>query len=94
MPKAKTQYTEIDDIREDLDSLKNNVIELTRTMKKNGTVQTAAIRDVAIDRIEDLKTSGKAQINHLERRVKAKPAESVAIAFATGLAVSLLLGRR
>lgn len=32
--KSKKTYSEIDHIREDLDSLKNNVVELTRHMKK------------------------------------------------------------
>jgi ElaB/YqjD/DUF883 family membrane-anchored ribosome-binding protein len=96
MPKAKTktQYPEIEDIREDLDSLKTNVVELTRAVKKDSVVQTEAIKDVALTRFEELKESGQEQIKNIERRVKAKPAESVAIAFAAGLAASFLLGRR
>ena len=96
MPKVKTQthYPEIDDIREDLDSLKNNVIELTRAMKKDGAAKTEAVKDAAAHRIEDLKISGKAQVKNMERHVKAKPAESIAIAFAAGLVTSFLIGRR
>lgn len=92
--KTKTQYPEIEDIREDLNSLKTNVVELTRAVKQDGTVQAEAIKDVTLTRLGELKASGQEQIKNIERRVKAKPAESVAIAFAAGLAASLLLGRR
>ncbi len=94
MPKIKKAYSEIDDIREDLDSLKNNVVELTRHLKKEGKKEAAEIKDIAMDRLEEIKTSGRRQLKSVERRVKQKPAESVAIAFAAGIVASFLFGRR
>lgn len=87
-------YPEINDIREDLDSLKNNVIELTRHMRKDGKAQTEELKGTLMERLTDMKTTGSAQYHNVETRIKQKPAQSVAIAFAAGLAASLLLGRR
>lgn len=94
MPKAKTSYPEIDDIREDLDSLKTNVVELTKHLTKDGQEHSLEMKDVAKERLELLKASGLKQMKTVEKRVKQKPVESIGIAFATGLAVSYLLGRR
>ncbi len=43
MPKAKAAYPEIEDIKEDLHSLKNNVVDLTNQIKKDGLKQTGNI---------------------------------------------------
>ncbi|MBL4803573.1 MAG: DUF883 family protein [Alphaproteobacteria bacterium] len=94
MPKAKTSYPEIDDIREDLDSLKSNVVELTKHLKHNGQEQSHELREMATERLDALKTSGRKQVEVIEKRVKQKPVESIGIAFATGLALSYILGRR
>lgn len=95
MPKSKTNYTEIDDIREDLDSLRSNVVELTKHIKKDGSTHTKELQHLAQTRWEDFKESGQRQYKTLERQVKAKPAQALAIAFATGMFASLLMsGRR
>lgn len=94
MKKAKQNYPEIEDIRDDLDSLKTNVVELTKHVKKDGIIQSKELKDVAIERLQDMKSTGKEQVKKIERRVKEKPAQSIAVAFAAGLAASFLLGRR
>ncbi|MCS5597752.1 MAG: hypothetical protein NZ828_10905 [Alphaproteobacteria bacterium] len=94
MPKAKNPYPEIDDIREDLDSLKSNVVELTKHIKSDGHQQTEELKNAALSRLITLKSSGEKRVKDLEAHVKQKPAKSVAIAFAAGLATSLLLNRR
>lgn len=94
MPKAKSTYPEIEDIREDLDSLKTNVVELTKHLKKDGSEHSAEIKDMAADRYAALKASGEKQLKVVEKRVKQKPVESIGIAFAAGLALSMLVGRR
>lgn len=93
MAKTKAKYDEIDDIREDLTSLKNNVVELSRSLKKDGISKTGDVKDSAMLRLENLKGAGQRRIGDVEDRVKDKPVESVAIAFAAGLAASLLLRR-
>ena len=89
-----TIYPEINEIREDLDSLKNNVIELTRHMRKDGKAHTEELKGSLMERLTEMKATGSEQYHNVEARIKQKPAQSVAIAFAAGLAASLLLGRR
>ncbi|MGB0720359.1 MAG: DUF883 family protein [Bdellovibrionales bacterium] len=94
MPKQKSNYPEIDDIRHDLDSLKTNVVELTKHVQRDGKVQTREIKNALSDRLEHLQESGRVQYKNIEKQVKAKPAQSVAVAFAAGLVASMLLRRR
>jgi ElaB/YqjD/DUF883 family membrane-anchored ribosome-binding protein len=93
MSKTKT-HSDMDDIRKDLDSLKNNVVELTKHMKNEGVSQTKHLKDVASDRLDDVKDAGRQQMADVERHIKDKPTESIAIAFAAGLVASYLFGRR
>lgn len=92
--KSKKTYTEIDHIREDLDSLKNNVVELTRHMKKDGNAQAAHLRENLMERIEGIQKAGRGQYKQLEGHVKAKPGQTLAMAFGAGILASLLMSRR
>jgi ElaB/YqjD/DUF883 family membrane-anchored ribosome-binding protein len=94
MPKAKSKYTEIDDIREDLNSLKSNVVELTRHLRKDTSAQSEEFKSMALERLLGLKDAGRDQYKNIEKRVKAKPSQSLAYAFGAGLVVSFLLSRR
>lgn len=91
---AKPKYNEIDEIRDDLNSLKNNVVELSRHLKSDGLAKTESAKASALSRLDDVKAEGQRRVGQIEGRVKAKPAESVAVAFAAGLAASLLLRRK
>ncbi len=94
MPKAKAAYPEIEDIKEDLHSLKNNVVDLTNQIKKDGLKQTGNIKSTALDQIDTLKETTEDQMKKIEARVKHKPAQSLAAAFAVGFVASMLFGRR
>jgi len=94
MAKSKANYTEIDNIREDLDSLKTNVVELTKHVKKDGQAQTQAIGNSVMDRWSKLQDSSRKQYQNVEKHVKDKPAQSMALAFGIGLAASMLMRRR
>jgi ElaB/YqjD/DUF883 family membrane-anchored ribosome-binding protein len=94
MPKSKSTYPEIAEIREDLDSLKDNVIELTKHLKQDGMDQAEAVGTVAKKRLNGLKTQSRKELKKVEDQVKKKPAQSLAIAFASGLVASLLLRGR
>ena len=96
MPKTKTKttYPEIDDIRDDLDSLKSNVVELTKHVKHDGEIQTRKMQDALKTRLQEMRISGRKQYQKVEKQVKAKPAQSMAIAFAAGVAASMLMRRR
>lgn len=92
--KSPTTYPEINDIRHDLDSLKTNVVELTKRITAQGTVQAEHLKDAAYTRLTHLGEESLTQFKHLEDQIRAKPGQSVAIAFAAGVVASLLLGRR
>lgn len=96
MPRSKeTSYPEIDEIRDDLDSLKNNVVELTRHLKSDGVQQAEQVSSLAQKRLKSLGTRGQQELRRIEKQVKQKPAQSMAIAFATGMLASMILrGRR
>lgn len=94
MPNKKKTYSEIDDIREDLDSLRNNVVELTKHIKKDTNRNSKLAYETALERLEELKTNGLTQVKNVEKHVKARPSQSLAMAFAAGLAASFLLKRR
>lgn len=94
-PKASTlaQYDEIENIREDLDSLKSNIVELTKHIAADGNEQAQELKERALDQIAALQNTGLKQYKSFEKSVKSNPGQSVAMAFAAGLALSLLLRR-
>lgn len=94
MSNTKTGYPEIEDIREDLDSLKNNVVELTKHVQKNGAEHTKEATRMLRSRLDHFKKSGQDQLYQMEKQVKAKPMQSLALAFAAGMLASLVIGRR
>lgn len=94
MPKATKTYPEIDEIRDDLNSLKSNVFELTKHMKDDSAKQTRAAQKNVQSRLRSLQDSSKKQYEDMERRVIDKPAQSLAVAFAAGILTSALMRRR
>ena len=94
MPKSTTSYPEISDIKKDLDSLRTNVVELTKHIQTNGKDRTAGIASSAAEKLTDIKSNGEKQLHAVENRVKGRPLESVAVAFAAGAAISFLMGRK
>lgn len=94
MPKSKSNYPEINDIREDLDSLKTNVVELTKHVQEDGKKQTKHVKKALSEQVESLQEESVKRLEGIKNQVREKPAQSIGIAFATGLVASLLLGRR
>ncbi len=98
MPKAKTKYPEIQDIKKDAQSLKENIATLkdhaVDDIKTNGAEKYEEIREAVSERVTTLNDSSQEQIQRAETYIKDKPLKSVGIAFAAGLALSMLLGRR
>ncbi len=84
----KGKYPEIQGIKEDLGSLKDNTVELAQHVKKDGLNQ---VEETA----KSLKSFGQKELKKAEKYVKQKPMQSIAIAFAGGVVASILLrGRR
>ena len=85
--KANSSYPEIGRIGDDLKSLKTNVSDLASHVKEDGMNDIA---QVAKSEYENIAQLGK----KVEKKVKEQPAKSIAIAFAGGVLLSFLLGRR
>jgi ElaB/YqjD/DUF883 family membrane-anchored ribosome-binding protein len=94
MSKKTSSYSEIENIKDDLESLKTNVIELTRHLQDEGADKTEELAKKAKKRFSELQNRSKRELQKVERRVKSNPMQSMAIAFASGVALSILLGRR
>ena len=90
----KSEFPEIEEIRNDLDSLKDNVVELTRHIQANGAEQINELGALAQKRVTEAKKAGRRELHKVEAQVKAHPGQSMALAFAAGMALSLLMGRK
>jgi hypothetical protein len=77
---------EIQHIKEDLDSLRSNVVALTRAVRSDVTAE-------AITSIGLIKEVGRQGIEHVEEQIRVRPAQSLLAAFTAGLALSFLARR-
>ena len=93
---VKEEYASIEDIRNDLDSLKTNVIELTRHIQESSIGHVHEVTDEmtaqAYKKAEALRKTGKRELKKIESQVKSHPGQSVALAFAAGMAMSMIMG--
>ncbi|NCO04277.1 MAG: hypothetical protein GW903_08815 [Alphaproteobacteria bacterium] len=90
----EAKHSDVDDIKEDINSLKSNTIELARHVKEAGSHKTEDITEAASKRFKALTTQGKEQLKNMESKIKAKPLQSIAVAFIAGLVFDALLKRR
>ena len=90
---TKLKTTEMDNIREDIQSLKGNIVALSKKMEAEGRLSAAELKAKAMNNVSSLQDYSKDQLAAVEKEIKAKPAQSVAIAFGAGLVLSLLMRR-
>lgn len=93
MPNAKSASPEIEDLKEDIASLKANIETLTNSAKKNGLDEAEKFGDRAKEKLHELKDRGQDGIRKVESQVKEKPGQSLAIAFAAGFLASMVVLR-
>jgi ElaB/YqjD/DUF883 family membrane-anchored ribosome-binding protein len=94
MAKLQTATSsEVQEMRKDLNSLKENAESLGKHLKNEGTEQVQQAKEALTTRLSALQTTGKKQMKKIEGQVRAKPLQSLGIAFAAGLVASLLLRR-
>ena len=74
--------------------IKENVVGLTQQAKDIGNEKVHQVSEYVHDQATSLKLSGTDALHKVESRIKAKPGQSVGIAFAAGILASLLLRRR
>lgn len=90
----ENEYQEIQHIREDINSLKSNVVALTRHLRENGESQLIGLEQRAEDRLRNVQTRYKDSVEQFENRVRERPGQSVTMAFCAGILASYLIGRR
>lgn len=91
---ADKEYEEIDDIKSDLDSLRSNVVQLTRHLKHDGLETAANVKERLKEGLEDLRVKGEESLHRAEDKVRENPRNSVLLAFGAGVLASMLLRRR
>jgi ElaB/YqjD/DUF883 family membrane-anchored ribosome-binding protein len=90
LEKARSHVIKTDEIQD----IKENVVEIARTIRDASNDRAHDAADYVRDRVDGLKASGRDALEKVETRIKARPGQSVAFAFAAGLIASFLLGRR
>lgn len=91
---GNTDFSELDEIRGDIDALKTHIAELSRHLQAYSKEELAALTDEARKRVVNLQKAGKKEFKKLESEIQDRPLESVAIALAAGVVLSFLMGRR
>jgi ElaB/YqjD/DUF883 family membrane-anchored ribosome-binding protein len=76
-----------DDVKKDMANLKDQIVE-------EGRHEAKYLKKRAREGYEEVQDMGLRSLGDLEKRVKANPTQSVALAFAAGIVASVLLGRR
>lgn len=78
---------EIQEIREDLRSLRTNVVTLAHDIRHGGGA-------VARDGLGQLRAASQSEFAKIEDHVREKPGQSMVLAFCAGLAFSAIFGSR
>ncbi len=92
--KQATNHNKVPDLRQDISNLKNDVSELAQHAVAAGSANAQRLREQAGERFEDLKDASYKNMARVEKRIREKPGQSLAIAFGAGVLLSLLLGRK
>ncbi len=93
--RAVSAKESFDAIRSELDTLREDFGTFVSTLKDNGRrPELDSIRQRITALSNDLQTSGQQKLHKLEDQVSERPYTSLALAFATGLIIGGIAGRR
>lgn len=84
---GSTGGVELQELRQDINSLKTDAVTLAHDLRANGGI-------IFKDGINRVKDAGRGSFRRVEDRVKDKPGQSIALAFCAGLILSYLAGGR
>lgn len=90
---ASKDYAELSDIKQDLDSLRDNVVQLTRHLKKDGAHKADEMKERVKEGFDTLRHKGEDGLKVVEDKVRANPRNGVLLAFAAGVLANVLLRR-
>jgi ElaB/YqjD/DUF883 family membrane-anchored ribosome-binding protein len=74
--------------------VKENIVGLAQHAKDIGNEKAHQASEYVREHATSLKLSGTDALRRVESRIKAKPGQSIGIAFAAGILASILLRRR
>jgi ElaB/YqjD/DUF883 family membrane-anchored ribosome-binding protein len=96
-----TDQLDLSILRSDIDTIKSDIMTLTKHVREEGTNGSRLVKRMAndqkdrlLEQLIDIQDAGGRKLAKLEKTVSKKPTQSVAIAFAAGLIASFLLGGR
>lgn len=84
---------DVNDVRDDVKSLKENVSALGQSLKDEACAKTAEWKDLASEKLEGVMQRGDESLKFLDDEVKANPRSAIAVAFAAGILANFLLRR-
>lgn len=94
MAKAHNQYNELEDIKNDISSLKSNAVSLGHHLADDGKEKLHEAGGQLKTFLSACKKDGARYYHDAEEKVRQNPGQSIALAFAGGLLLSALLKRR
>lgn len=84
---------DVNDVREDLNSLKDNVSALGQHLKAEACAKTSELKDLASEKLESVMKRGDESLKFIDDEVKANPRSAIAVAFVAGILANFLLRR-
>lgn len=84
---------DVNDVRDDVKSLKENVSALGQSLKDEACAKTSELKDLASEKLEDVMKRGGEGLKFIDDEVRANPRSAVAVAFAAGILANFLLRR-
>ena len=82
------------DASDAVDTIQENVVGLVQHAKDVGHDKAHQVADYVHAQADNIRLSGADALTRVEDRIRAKPGQSVGLAFAAGILASFLLSRR
>jgi ElaB/YqjD/DUF883 family membrane-anchored ribosome-binding protein len=93
-PLSDETNASLQNVKEDLRALKDDVAGLGRQAKEEGRKRINESVSVAQDKVSEFKSAGYEELKGLKAYVSENPTQSVAYAFAAGLIFSFIFSRK
>jgi hypothetical protein len=87
-------HADMNGIREDIESLKANVMSLSKHLQRDGAAKASEVKTAINEGLDVLLSKGDKSILAIENEVKLNPRRALVMAFMAGFAINLLLSRR
>lgn len=84
---------DVNDVREDVKSLKENVSALGQHLKEEACAKTSELKELAAEKLDGVLKRGDESLKFIDDEVKANPRSAIAVAFAAGILANFLLRR-